>query len=291
MDFEQVLAEKEFIITTELDPGKGIDVSQLEEKVKLLQAYVDGINLTDSCMARMKISPIAVSSYLKDKYATNWICHMTARDRNMIGLQSEILGAALLGINNFLFLTGDKPGYGDHPHSSGVFDCDGTSLIKMASALKRGFDQAGNPLNKAADRLTLGGVVNPGGDLRLELTKLKERIEAGANFIQTQPVYDPRLIEQFMQEARPIVARQGSKTRILISIMPLKSGQMARYLNANVPGISIPEKVVALVERAGSSAGLAIAKSFITEIKGLVDGLHIMPMGKAETVPFLLEQL
>ncbi|WP_050748624.1 methylenetetrahydrofolate reductase [Halothermothrix orenii] len=292
MDFSRVLTEREFIVTAELDPPRGVNTEDVVEKVKYLSDYVDAINFTDSPMARMKMNPVALTHHLKNKFnfKVDFICHLTGRDRNLIGLQSELLGGALLGVKNYLFLTGDKPEYGDHPSSTGVFDCDGTALVKLANQLNGGRDYAGNPLNGPLD-ITIGAGINPGGNLTVEIEKLKSRIGSGARFIQTQIVYDPGVVINFMERIKTIEALWPVKPRILFGIMPLKNYKMATYIHENVPGVDIPAPVMKAIKKGDERTGIKLAKEFVLNIKDYVDGIHIMPMGRMEVVSELVDAI
>lgn len=223
-----------FTITTELDPPKSASSSVTEAQVVKVAPYVDAVNIADCPMAKMRMSPIALSSIIQSRYQVESIFHLTCRDRNVIGLQAELLGAYALGVHNILTLTGDPPSIGDHPDAKGVFEVDSTGLIEIAKALNEGHDMMGHELGEAAD-FYIGTTANPGADdLDKEIRRLEGKKKAGAQFIQTQPIYDIRQAENFLAAAKDL------SLPILFGIVPLKSFKMANYLNSHVPGIFIP---------------------------------------------------
>jgi 5,10-methylenetetrahydrofolate reductase len=232
----------------------------------------------------MTMAPIAASHLLGDR-GVETILQITGRDRNRLALQSELLAAHALGIENVLCMSGDPPGSGDHPDAKAVFDLDGVGLLGAASALQSGRDMAGSELN-AAPSFFLGAVANPGGpDLDKELRRMEGKIEAGAAFFQTQGVYDPASFERFMASAR------GFDVPVLAGQIVLKSANMARNLNANLPGVHVPQKIIDELDGAESrqEKSVEISGRIIREIKDMCSGVHIMPIGWESRVPSILQ--
>ncbi|MGH8150072.1 MAG: methylenetetrahydrofolate reductase, partial [Steroidobacteraceae bacterium] len=223
---EEKLRSGDFIVTTELTPPKGIDLSDIYAKAQLLKPHVDAFNLTESPRARMAIEPKAVARLLLDR-GVEPIVQITARDRNRIAVQADLLGAAALGIGNFVFMTGDSPKNGDHPEAKPVFDLTTVEMLQAARSLAGGHDLAGNAL-KGTPRLFTGATANPGAaDQAKELQGLRLKVEAGARFLQTQAVFDVGAVKRYLE-----AAGLGT-TALLAGIIPLKSAKMAAWLNAN----------------------------------------------------------
>ena len=275
-----------FVVTTELTPPKGIDLSELFARAEAVKPYVDAINLTESPRARMAIEPTAVAHLLLDR-GVEPIVQFTARDRYRIALQSDLLGAAALGIRNFVFMTGDSPAHGDHPQARGVFDLYASDMLRAAHALAGGHDLGGNPL-KGAPRLFVGATANPGAaDWQGEIDNTRRKIEAGAKFLQTQAVYDVALLERFITALKP------ESVAILAGVIPLKSAKMATWLHGNVPGIRVPETLLREMEAAAMSGaeaetGIAIAARVVREARGVCAGVHLMTLGWENRIPEIL---
>jgi methylenetetrahydrofolate reductase (NADH) len=211
---------------------------------------------------------------------------ITARDRNRIAIQADILGASLLGIENFLLLNGDNPKNGDHPDAKGVFDLPTLDMLKAARTLREGKDLSGAEL-KGAPKLFIAAAANPGAsDLTAEAENTRRKIDAGAQFFQTQAVYDADLLKRYMDAAKP------GDAAVLAGIIPLKSAKMGAWLNANVPGIRVPQALLDEMERAGPegevAAGVEIAARIIREVRGLCAGVHIMAIGWERHIPAIL---
>ncbi len=278
MTLKEKLQSGKFTVTVELDPPKSSEASKTINEATRLIGSVDAINIADSPMANMRMSPIALSHIIQTEVGIETIFHLTCRDRNIIGLQSELLGAAALGVTNILTLTGDQPERGDHPQATGIFETDSTGLITLAQNLNRGLDSTGHRLDSPA-HFFIGTAANPAADNReLELKKLSAKIKAGASFIQTQPIYDLEIAERFMNEIRHL------PIYVLMGILPLKSYKMAQYLHEKVPGITIPQPIMAEMEHGGKAAGIAIARRIIQNLKQTAHGIHIMPLNDIETV-------
>jgi len=265
---------KRFVFTVEITPPKGTNLEGVKEGVRLLKkAGVDAVNISDSPMARVRISPIALAHILKEELGVESIVHFTCRDRNLISLQSELLGAAALGVQNILALTGDPPSVGDHPFARPVFEVTSEGLVLILSRLNSGVDFAGNPLGKATN-FTIGVALNLNAqDLSQEIERLKRKIDNGAHFILTQPIYDPRDLERFFD------LFHGSLPPLLGGILPLRSFRHAEFLHHEVPGIVIPERLRARMAQAEDPKheGVAIALEVIRGIRDMVAGIYLMP--------------
>lgn len=269
------LARRDFTVTVEMEPPRGASPAETLEKVSRLAGYVDAVNVADCPMANLRMSPIAVAHLIQEELGVETIFHLTCRDRNLLGLQAELLGAAALGVSNILALTGDRPERGDHPTARGVFDLDSTGLIRLAVRLNRGESWAGQKL-ASPTRFFIGTVANPSQpDLSAELERLRAKVEAGAEFVQTQPVFDLEQVARFQREAAVL------GLPVLYGILPLKSYRNAVYLSTHVPGIFIPQEVLDRLRRRDSpQEGVVLARELLSGLRRLgVHGAHIFPMG------------
>lgn len=279
------LANGQFTLTVELDPPKSADASKTISEAQQLKSRIDAVNIADCPMANLRMSPIALSHVIQADVGLETIFHLTCRDRNIIGLQAELLGAAALGVHNILALTGDHPQQGDHPQAKAVFETDSTGLIELSAKLNNGRDTMGNELGKGTS-FFIGTAVNPGADnLDKELEKLSAKIAAGARFVQTQPVYDLEIAKRFMEKVKDL------PIYVLMGILPLKSHKMALYLHEKVPGITIPQAIMDRMAAGGKAAGLEIAAELVRGTKNIAHGVHIMPLNDIQTVVALTDQL
>jgi methylenetetrahydrofolate reductase (NADPH) len=281
------ITAREFVVTTELTPPKGVDLADLFAKADALKSCVDAFNLTESPRARMAIAPLAVARLLLDR-GIEPIVQITARDRNRIAIQADLLGGAALGVRSFVFMAGDPPANGDHPEAKPVFDLNSNQMLRAGHELAQGRDMAGNPL-RGTPNLFLGATANPGAvDLQAEAANTRRKIDAGAQFLQTQALYDRVTLERFLDVVKP------DGVAILAGIIPLKSAKMGAWLNANVPGIRVPD---ALLEEMHSVAGsdgevhkgVEIAARTIREIRKLCAGVHLMALGWEAQIPAILQ--
>ena len=233
----------------------------------------------------MRLGSLAVCSLLKQN-GFEPIFQMTCRDRNRLALQSDILSASALGIENVLALTGDHTTLGDHPEAKPVFDLDSVQLLQVARKLEQGQDMKGNKLTGAPPKFCLGAVVNPGADpLEPQVMKMEKKIEAGAEFFQTQAVYDLKVFENFLSKIRHV------KVPIMAGIVLLKSSGMAKYMNKNVSGVFVPDDLIKEMEAAKDkvATSVEIASRLIKELKPMCRGIHIMPIGWDKVVPKVIE--
>lgn len=278
------LARGEFVVTMEVEPPRGADPWPVFEKIADVMPYLTAVNIADSPTAKLRMSPIALAHLVQDRLQLETIFHLTCRDRNLLGLQAELLGAYGLGVTNILTLTGDRPEIGDHPQASGGFDVDSVGLAHMADQLNHGLDYTGRTLSDATS-FFIGAVANPVlDDLSVEAARIERKIASGVQFFQTQPIYHIDQLKRFEEQAPTGVP-------YLYGIMPLKSAKQAHYLNANVPGVQVPEEMIAVLERDGREGGIAWCKALIEEIRPLAAGVHIFPMGDYEMAEKLVGDL
>jgi 5,10-methylenetetrahydrofolate reductase len=273
-----------FVVTTELNPPKGTNLEPLLNKAMMLKEKVHAFNLTDSPTSRMAISPLAVARLLLDRDIET-ILQVTCRDRNRIALQSDLLGAYALGIRNVLCMTGDDPKLGDHPDAKPVFDLGAISLLEGLTALQSGHDIGGHAL-RGAPSFWVGAVVNPGAeDLSTELERMQQKIEAGAQFFQTQAIYEPCVFERFMQAA------SAYHVPIFPSIILLKSANMAHYFNDHVPGIWVPQELIDEMAAAPQpeAASVQIASRLIQALRPMCQGVHLIAIGWESRIPQILD--
>ncbi|MEP6886548.1 MAG: methylenetetrahydrofolate reductase [Gammaproteobacteria bacterium] len=283
--FEAKIRSTDFVVTSELTPPKGIDLSEFFTKADALKGCVDAINITESPRARMAVEPKSVAHLLQDR-GIEAIVQITARDRNRIAIQADLLGASLLGIRNFLFMTGDDPKNGDQPDSKPVFDLTTLEMLNAARSLCDGRDLSGNALH-GAPHLFLGATVNPGAaDLLREAENAHRKIAAGAQFFQTQAIYNTDLLAQFLE-----MAKLGD-IPVLPGVIPLKSAKMAAWLNSNVPGIRVPAEILEEMQRAGpedeAAKGIEIAARTVRRLRDMCAGVHIMAIGWEMKIPDIL---
>ena len=269
-----------FIVTSELTPPKGTDLSKLFASADQLSGSVDAVNITDSAGARMAACPLAVATLLA-QHGMEPIMQMTARDRNRIALQGDMLGAQLLGIKNLVVMGGDPPKNGDHPEAKPVFDLFASDILKAAASLNNGTDMMGNEL-KGNTSLYLGAVVNPGADdLDGEIQRMEDKIKAGAQFFQTQAVYD---VDRYREFAKRVAKYDVA---FLAGVIPLKSKGMANFLNEKVPGITVSDELIDEIDRARDkeTASIEIAARIVSAVSHYCQGVHMMAMGWDHLIP------
>ena len=284
MTLLEVFESGKFAVTSEVGPPKGVDIETMLEEAELLRGRVDAINVTDQQSSVMRLGSLAVCHLLK-KRELEPVFQLTCRDRNRIALQSDLLSAYVLGIENVLCLTGDHISLGDHPGGKPVFDLDSVSLLHVASELQQGRDMAGQKL-KGSPNFYLGAVVTPGANpLEPQLMKMEKKVEAGAQFFQTQAVYDPKRFEDFMNQVKYL------NVPVMVGIVFLKSAGMARFMNANVAGVHVPDSLIEEMDEAESRAktSIEISGRLIREMKDMCQGVHLMPLGWEKHVPAVLE--
>ena len=287
MSLQSLLEAGKFVVTAEVGPLKGTDVTEIKEVAELLRGRVDAVNVTDQQSSVMRLGSLATCHLLKEE-GLDPIFQMTCRDRNRLALQSDLLSAYVLGIENVLAITGDLPSLGDHPQAKPVYDLDSVQLLWVIERLNEGYDMAGNEL-KGKPNFFPGAVVNPGADteaaFELQLIKMEKKMTAGARFFQTQAIYDVNAFAKFMKRVEEF------KVPILAGIIPLKSAGMARFMNKNVAGVFVPEELINKMAEAEdkTKTGIEIAANIINELRDICHGVHIMAIGWEKKVPAVLD--
>jgi len=284
VNLREKLASGKFVVTCEVGPPKGVDVTDMRRSADRVRGKVDAVNVTDQQSSVMRLGSLAGCVLLK-QWGMEPVLQMTCRDRNRIALQSDLLSAYALGIDNVLCLTGDYVTLGDHPQAKPVFDLDSVSLIEAARALEEGHDLAGKEL-KGSPRFFIGACVTPEADiLELQIIKMEKKVKAGAQFFQTQAVYDARRFADFMSIVRPM------KVPVLAGIVVLRSAAMGRYMNEKAAGIHVPQVLIEEMDKASDKAakGVEIAVSTIAEVKGLCQGVHIMTIGQEKRISDIID--
>lgn len=281
------LKKHKFVVTAEFGPPKGTDVTALKKNGKEISGIVDGVNITDNQGGVMRACPLAISKLLID-LEIDPILQITCRDRNRLAIQSDLLGAHILGIRNVLALTGDPPHIGDHKDSKPVFDLQLDQLLGTINSLNSGKDLAGNTLNAPTDLLA-GAATTPEADnFDLECAKFEKKVQSGAQFFQTQAIFSVKRFEEFMKHARKF------PVKVIAGIILLKSAGMAAYLNKNIPGIKVPDNIIMSLEKAGKEksleVGIEIAVETIKELKGIGDGVHIMAINAEHLLPQIIHR-
>jgi 5,10-methylenetetrahydrofolate reductase len=286
--FKDALKSGEFIVTAEVGPPKGTDIEEMKQHIALLKDKVHGINMTDNQSSVMRLSSL-VGCHIIKEMGGNPILQMTGRDRNRVALQSDLLSAGVLGIDTVLCLTGDHITMGDHKEAKPVHDLESVQILKAIRMLETGSDLGGNPL-KGTPKFCAGAVVTPEADpIEPQLMKFEKKVRAGAEFFQTQAVYDLDGFKRFMDYAVKF------DVKILAGIVLLVSAKMATYMNHHVAGITVPDGLVAEMASAPKGGalqkGIEIAGRMVRQIKeeGLAHGVHIMAIGKEAVVPDILQ--
>jgi methylenetetrahydrofolate reductase (NADPH) len=288
MSFQSKLESGQFTVTCECGPLKGTDTHELKENIALFKDKVDAANVTDQQGSLLRMSGLATAILLVQG-GLEPIFQMTCRDRNRIALQSDLLGAWAMGIKNVLALTGDLPSKGDNPQAKGVFDLDSVTLLQTIVRLNEGFDLAGNEL-RGKPTFFPGAIVkvesNTEASEELQIFKMQKKIAAGAKFFQTQAVYDPKVFEKFMKRVEKF------KVPVLVGVIPLRNAGTARYMNANVPGIRVPDDIIQKLSTASKEdrekVGVEIAANLIKQMKGMCQGVHIMAINWEKKVPEIM---
>ncbi len=295
-NLEILLRSGKFAVTAELGPPRGADRSVIEKKAAILKGYGDAFNITDCQTAVVRMSSIAAGRIVLDA-GLEPIIQMTCRDRNRIAMQSDLLGAAALGAKNLLCLTGDHQKFGDHPMAKGVFDIDSIQLIQMVKILRdeKKF-QSGQELKASEPKFFIGAAENPFADpFKFRAIRLAKKITAGADFIQTQIIYNVKKFKEWMTMVTDMGLHE--KAFILAGVAPLKSAGMAKHMKHNVPGMDVPDEVMnrmtaASAAKKGKEEGIMICLEVIEqvrEIKGIA-GVHIMAVEWEEVVPEIVRQ-
>ncbi|HEY7938004.1 MAG TPA: bifunctional homocysteine S-methyltransferase/methylenetetrahydrofolate reductase [Candidatus Limnocylindrales bacterium] len=290
------LARGRFAISVEIDPPRSIRIERTIEAGRLLRdAGVDLVNVSDSAMARVRMGALAVAFGIQHDLDLECLVHTTTRDRNLMALESELLGAHALGVRNILALTGDPPRIGDYPTGSGVWDVDSIGLIQILARLNRGEDGAGSPIGQPAG-FTIACALDPtAADHATEWDRLERKLTAGAHLIMTQPVYSTGQVEVMLAEARRRFGPGGFPVPVLLGVLPLVSARHAEFLHNEVPGITIPDDARAAMQAAGergSDLGIEMADALLSEVESEVEGTYIMPsFGRYEQCAELVRRI
>ncbi|MDO8483554.1 MAG: bifunctional homocysteine S-methyltransferase/methylenetetrahydrofolate reductase [Candidatus Limnocylindrales bacterium] len=296
----RALASGRFVISVEIDPPRSVRIERTIEAARLLKdAGVDLVNVSDSAMARVRMGALAVAFGIQHDLDLECIVHVTTRDRNLMALESELLGAHALGVRDILALTGDPARVGDYPSGTGVWDVDSIGLVEILARLNRGEDAAGSPIGQPAD-FTIACALDPtatdtGADAGTEWDRLERKLAAGAHLIMTQPLYDLAQVEAMLDEAERRFGPAGFPVPLLLGVLPLQSSRHAEFLHNEVPGITIPDAVRATLREAGdrgAEVGLAMTLSLLEKVGARVAGTYIMPsFGRYEQAAELVRRL
>jgi len=279
-----------FVISVELDPPRGANPSKVLAGAAMLKEHgVDCINIGDSPMARVRMSAIAMAVLIQQQVGLEAIIHFTTRDRNLMAIQSELIGAHALGVRNVIALTGDPPRVGDYPNATAVWDVDSVGLISILTKLNQGRDFSGNSIARPTNYCIAAAVTPTAADRQREKERLRRKIEAGAHLVMTQPLYTSEDLDRFLDEFGPI------PVPVLLGILPMQSARHAEFLHNEVGGIEIPQPLRERMHRAGERAreeGMAISLEFVSQIRDKVNGVYIMPsFGRYETAAEITKAL
>jgi len=284
------LLREKFVISVEIDPPRGINTAKVLEGARLMAQHgIDCINIADSPLARIRMSAVALGYQIHTHFPRlEVILHFTTRDRNLMGLQSDLLGAHAIGLRNILALTGDPPSVGDYPNATAVFDTDAMGLMRIIHRMNAGTDLAGSSIG-AATRFAVGCGVNPTAEnLDFEIERVRKKLDAGPQFIMTQPVYELSCWEGFLERLGGL-----PKVPILVGILPLQSFRHAEFLHNEVPGIQVPQWIRDRLREAGNEGqrvGVELARELLAQCKGLANGVYLMPsFGRYENCLEVLE--
>jgi methionine synthase I (cobalamin-dependent)/5,10-methylenetetrahydrofolate reductase len=292
----EAIGDGRFVVSVEIDPPRSIRIERTIEAARLLQAAgVDLVNVSDSAMARVRMGALAVAFGIQHDLDLDCLVHFTTRDRNLMAIESELLGAHALGVRNILALTGDPPRIGDYPTGTGVWDVDSIGLIEILARLNRGEDQAGSPIGQQAG-YTIACALDPtAADQATEWDRLERKLDAGAHVVMTQPLYSVGQVEQMLLEAARRFGPAGIPVPVLLGILPLQSARHAEFLHNEVPGITIPDEARGALAAAGPSGaevGLEMALELLGQVDGLVAGTYIMPsFGRYEQAAELVRRV
>lgn len=287
MEIPDLVRKNGLAITAELGPPKGTSLDAFFRQAEFLKGRVDAVNVTDGQAGLMKLGSIAACHKLK-QFGIEPIMQVTCRDRNRIAIQSDLLSASVLGIENVLVLTGDPIQIGDHPDAKPVFDLDAAQLMGVIKTLESGTDMKGNKLD-GAPKFAIAAALNPCvEDLDTEISKTRKKIESGAEFFQTQGVFDPGRFRKFIDRYK----KEGFTTPVLAGIILIKSIKMATFMNEKIPGIFIPPDLLGRIEKASDPKAecVAIACDLIRDLKPHVQGFHLMAIGWEDRIPEILKK-
>jgi homocysteine S-methyltransferase len=271
------VAARRFVVSVEVNPPVGLDPSRAVAAAKMLaQGGVDVVNIADGARAQSRMSNLALAVRVQREAGIETILHVCGRDRNLLGTLAHLLGTHDLGVRNLVIITGDPPKMGDFPDASAVYDLDSIGILKLAARLNHGVDPGGKPLGQTTQFVLATGAEPAALNYEREIARLREKKAAGAELVMTQPVYDPRVLERFLDDVAPL------GLPVLVGLLPLASHRNAEFLHNEVPGMQVPDEVRERMRRAGSGAaarkeGVAIAREMLSAVRGRVAGAYVMP--------------
>lgn len=291
MTFKEKLESKQFVWCGEIGPPQSCDGDAIRNKAKYFKGFVDAVNITDNQTAIARLSSIASAKILLDE-GVEPIIQMTCRDRNRLAIQSDLLGAAALGIQNVLCLTGDYQKFGDNPEARGVFDLDSIQLVATVARMNSGFLLSGAEMKKAPE-FVIGAAANPFAEpFEMRLIRLYKKINAGAHFVQTQPVFDLEIFSRWMD--RIVAMGLHEKIAIIAGVMPVKSAKALLYMKEQVPGVKINAEYIDRMSQAGDpkEEGVKMAVEIIQTVKKItgVRGIHLMPVMWESIAPTIVQE-
>jgi len=288
LEILELFNKKNFVVTAELGPPKGVSLDSFFKQAAHLKGRVDAVNVTDGQAGLMKLGSVAACRRLKD-FGIEPILQITCRDRNRIALQSDLLSASVLGIQNVLVLTGDPITIGDHPDAKPVFDLDAAELMAVIKKLESGLDMTDHKL-EGAPQFSIGAALNPCvEDIETEISKTRKKLEKGAEFFQTQGVFDIPRFKRFMERYK----KEGFKAPVLAGIILVKSSKMANFMNEKIPGVFIPKALIDRFDKASDPKTECnqVACELIKELRPYAQGIHLMAIGWEELVPEIVSNL
>jgi homocysteine S-methyltransferase len=292
----EALEAGRFVISVEIDPPRSVRIERTIEAARLLQdAGVDAVNISDSAMARVRMGALAVAFGIQHDLDLECVVHVTTRDRNLMALESELLGAHALGVRNILALTGDPPRIGELPGATGVWDVDSIGLVEILARLNRGEDAAGSPIGQRAG-FTIACALDPtAADAVNEWDRLERKLGAGADLVMTQPLYSTDQVEAMDREAHRRFGADGFPVPVLLGVLPLQSSRHAEFLHNEVPGITIPDATRAAMRDAGeygADVGVEMTLQLLEAVDSLVAGTYVMPsFGRYEQAAEVVRRL
>lgn len=295
MSFHTKLASGEPIVTVELSPPKGTDVTRLLSHAEALKGKVDAINIPDCQLSMLKMNSMVASKLIQDHTGIEAIWQLTCRDRNLIALQADILGAYALGLRNILALTGDPIQIGDQKSlAKQVFHLESVRLLDLLQALNSGQDACGQDLKAEGTQFTIGAAINPFKlSNRAQQLRLQQKMERCVNFFQTQPVYNRDTVEKMVELLNETAQQVGCpQPRLLLGIIPPRSADAARRMNQEIVGVNIPDHFIELLERSKQPAleSIRFCAEIVHELKSLSNSFHFMPVGMASKVGLLIDE-
>ena len=284
----EIINRNKFVVTCEVDSPKGINIEEFLDKADIVKDYVDAITIGDNQRAVMRAAPLAICHVLKEKNIEP-VMELASQYRNRLALQADLLGAAILGVENVLLTKGFDPSMGDHVEAKLVHDLDCLALVKVAVNLTKGADMTGHALNEAPN-FCLGVAAIPGREPNeAHLAELKEKVSLGASYIQTQPIYEPEVLERFLESI------SGLHVPVIVGHMMLKSASMARFINSNLPGVTVPENLIRELEGLPRNQlvekSLQISTALLKKMKPLCQGVHFIPAGWEIYVPGIVREI